>query len=101
MMDLVTIHLQLLSNSAPKYSDRVSYISFSRNFGKEAGIMAGLEYAQGEWVALMDADLQDPPEMLVEMHRLITEEDYDVVGTKRVSREGKEPSEIILRQFIL
>ncbi|MGO4941292.1 glycosyltransferase family 2 protein [Ruoffia tabacinasalis] len=81
--------LAVIKQLAAKYPDRVSYISFSRNFGKEAGIMAGLEYAQGEWIALMDADLQDPPEMLVEMHRLITEEDYDVVGTKRVNREGE------------
>lgn len=73
------------------YPDRVSFVSFSRNFGKEAGIMAGLEHARGEWVALMDADLQDPPEMLIEMHRLITEEGYDVVGTKRVNRDGEPP----------
>lgn len=74
-----------------KYPERVSYVSFSRNFGKEAGIIAGLEHAKGDLIALMDADLQDPPEMLIEMYRLITEEDYDVVGTKRVNREGEPP----------
>lgn len=83
--------LAVIKSLANRYPDRVSYLSFSRNFGKEAGIMAGLEHAQGEWVALMDADLQDPPEMLIEMHRLITEEGYDVVGTKRVNRDGEPP----------
>ncbi len=76
---------------AEKYPDRINYLSFSRNFGKEAAIIAGLEHAEGEWVGLIDADLQDPPELLIEMHRLITEEDYDVAATRRVDREGEPP----------
>lgn len=76
---------------ASKYPERINYLSFSRNFGKEAAIMAGLEHAEGEWVGLIDADLQDPPELLIEMHRLITEEGYDVAATRRVNREGEPP----------
>ena len=71
--------------------DRVKYISFSRNFGKEAGIYAGLENATGDYVAVMDADLQDPPELLPEMYRAVTQEDYDCVGTRRVTRKGEPP----------
>lgn len=81
--------LDKIKEISQMYPNRVSYISFSRNFGKEAGIFAGLTHAKGEWVALIDADLQDPPELLVEMHRLIVEEDYDVIGTRRVNREGE------------
>lgn len=68
---------------------RVRYISFSRNFGKEAAMYAGLENAKGDYITLMDADLQDPPNMLQEMYRLITEEGYDCVGTRRVTRKGE------------
>ena len=60
----------------------VHYLSFSRNFGKEAGLLAGLEAAQGDYVTVMDADLQDPPELLIEMYAKI-QEGYDVVGTRR------------------
>ena len=74
-----------------KKDKRVRYISFSRNFGKESAIYAGLEAAEGDYVTLMDADLQDPPTLLPEMYRLITEEDYDVVGTRRVTRKGEPP----------
>lgn len=66
----------------------VSYLSFSRNFGKEAALLAGLEHATGELVTVMDADLQDPPELLVEMYEKI-KEGYDVVGTRRKDREGE------------
>ncbi|MCW6652860.1 glycosyltransferase family 2 protein [Aerococcaceae bacterium NML210727] len=72
-----------------EFPTRISYLSFSRNFGKEAAIIAGLEHAHGEWVALMDADLQDPPAMLVEMLRLIREEGYDVAATRRTTRQGE------------
>ena len=74
---------------ASEHPNRISYLSFSRNFGKEAAMLAGFEHAAGEWVAVMDADLQDPPEMLREMHQLITTTEYDVVATRRVSREGE------------
>lgn len=70
---------------------RVRYISFSRNFGKEAAMYAGLEHSRGDYVTLMDADLQDPPALLEEMYHCITEEDYDCVGTRRVTRKGEPP----------
>ena len=70
---------------------RVKYISFSRNFGKEAGIYAGLENASGDYVVIMDADLQDPPALLPEMYRAIKEEGYDCVGSRRVDRKGEPP----------
>ena len=66
----------------------VKYISFSRNFGKEAAMYAGLQHAVGEYVAIMDADLQDPPEMLPKMYQVLTKEGYDAVGTRRVTRNG-------------
>ena len=70
---------------------RVHYVSFSRNFGKEAAIYAGLENATGDYVAILDADLQDPPALLPEMLRIVTEEDYECVGTRRVDRKGEPP----------
>ena len=74
-----------------KKDRRVKFVSFSRNFGKEAAMLAGLEYASGDYVTLMDADLQDPPELLKEMYRLIIEENYDCVATRRVTRKGEPP----------
>lgn len=70
--------------------DNVHYLSFSRNFGKEAALLAGLEEASGDLVTVMDADLQDPPELLVDMYQKI-QEGYDVVGTRRADREGEPP----------
>ena len=70
---------------------RVKYLSFSRNFGKEAAMYAGLEHAKGDYAAVMDADLQDPPALLPEMYRSITEEGYDCVGSRRVTRKGEPP----------
>lgn len=70
---------------------RVHYVSFSRNFGKEAAIYAGLENAKGDYVAILDADLQDPPSLLPEMLRIVREEDYECVGTRRVDRKGEPP----------
>ena len=67
---------------------KVRYVSFSRNFGKEAAMLAGLEYATGDYVTTMDVDLQDPPYLLEEMYRLIKEEGYDCVATKSTSRNG-------------
>ena len=69
----------------------VKYISFSRNFGKEAAMFAGLEHSTGNYIAVMDADLQDPPEMLTEMIYSIENEGYDIVGTRRVTRKGEPP----------
>lgn len=74
-----------------RQDERVKYISFSRNFGKEAGIYAGLENASGDYVVIMDADLQDPPALLPEMYRAVTEEGYDCVGSRRVTRKGEPP----------
>lgn len=71
--------------------NKVKYISFSRNFGKEAALYAGLKKAKGDYVVVMDVDLQDPPEMLIEMYELIKNEDYDCIGTRRVDREGEPP----------
>lgn len=70
--------------------ERVHLVSFSRNFGKEAGIYAGLSKAKGDYAVLMDADLQDPPTLLPEMYSYI-EQGYDSVATRRVSRKGEPP----------
>ena len=70
----------------------VKYISFSRNFGKEAGLYAGLEKASGDYVAIMDVDLQDPPEMIIEMYNTLNNEDYDCVAL--YSPEHKDYSRI-------
>lgn len=71
-----------------KQDKNVRYISFSRNFGKEAAMLAGLEYATGNYVTTMDVDLQDPPYLLEEMYRSIKEEEFDCVATKSTSRNG-------------
>lgn len=68
---------------------RVKYISFSRNFGKEAAMLAGMKMAKGNYIAILDADMQDPPSMLPEMYRGIKEEGYDCVAARRVSRKGE------------
>ena len=72
-----------------KLDKKVKFISFSRNFGKEAAMLAGLEYSKGDFVTLMDADLQDPPSMLPKMYEILLKEDYDMVGTRRVTRKGE------------
>ena len=79
--------LRLLKELAAQ-DERVVYLSFSRNFGKEAAMYAGLKNARGDYVAIMDADMQDPPSLLPEMFRLM-EEGYDSVATRRVSRAGE------------
>lgn len=71
--------------------ERAHLISFSRNFGKEAAIYAGLQHAKGDYVVVMDCDLQDPPALLPEMYRCIEEEGYDSVATRRVDRKGEPP----------
>ena len=74
---------------------RCGYVSFSRNFGKEAAMYAGLQHAKGDYVAVMDADLQDPPEMLPDMLRILeespAEDPVDCVGTRRTDRKGEPP----------
>ena len=71
--------------------ERVKYVSFSRNFGKEAAMYAGFTHASGDYVAVMDADLQDPPALLPEMMAAIKNEGYDSVATRRVTRKGEPP----------
>ncbi len=70
---------------------RVKYVSFSRNFGKEAAIYAGLKYSAGDYVSVMDADLQDPPSMLCEMYESVTEGGFDCAAARRVTRSGEPP----------
>lgn len=91
--------LEVLRSLAKKDS-HVRYLSFSRNFGKEAAMYAGLEKSTGDYVTLMDADLQDPPSMLEDMYNIIIKDNYDCVGTRRVTRKG-EPviRSIFARQF--
>ena len=80
-----------IARDLSKKDKRVRYISFSRNFGKEAAMLAGLDHSTGDYVAIMDADLQDPPSMLHEMYEGIKNEGYDCVATRRVSRKGEPP----------
>lgn len=82
--------LDILQDLA-KRDKRVRFVSFSRNFGKEAAIYAGLKAANGDFVCIMDADLQDPPALLPEMLDAVINEGYDSVATKRSTREGEPP----------
>ena len=83
--------LKIMHELAEK-DERVKYLSFSRNFGKEAAILAGLEHATGDFVCMMDADLQDPPSLLPEMYKILKDnKEYDSVATRRVSRDGEPP----------
>lgn len=74
-----------------KKDDRIHYVSFSRNFGKEAGIYAGLQAAKGDYAVIMDADLQDPPSLLPKMYEAVTKEGFDSAATRRVTRKGEPP----------
>ena len=80
--------LKLLRSLAGQ-DERVKYISFSRNFGKEAAMYAGLKHANGEFICVMDCDLQDPPEIIEEMLTRLEDEDIDCVATRRVTRKGE------------
>ena len=82
--------LSIIKSFASK-DPKIKYLSFSRNFGKDSAILAGLEHATGDYVALMDADLQDPPSLLTQMYETIKEGTYDCIGTKRVDRKGEPP----------
>lgn len=74
-----------------KQDSRVKYISFSRNFGKEAAMYAGMKYAAGDYTAIMDADLQDPPEMLAQMYESIINGGFDCAAARRTTRKGEPP----------
>ena len=87
--------LNVMRNLAAQ-DERVKYLSFSRNFGKEAAIYAGLQNASGDYAAIMDVDLQDPPSLLPDMYRILKEEPYDSVATRRSTRMG-EPK---IRSFL-
>ena len=82
--------IEVIKNLSKK-DKRVKYIHFSRNFGKEAAMYAGLELSVGDYVAIMDADLQDPPALIPEMVSILEDKDndYDCVGTRRVTRKGE------------
>ena len=80
--------LKYIKELASKNSN-VKYISFSRNFGKESAIFAGLKYASGDYICLMDADLQHPPKLIPEMLEAVLDESYDVAAARRVSRKGE------------
>ncbi len=81
--------LNVLKNLEETDSKQVKYLSFSRNFGKEAALYAGLQHASGDLITVMDADLQDPPSLLPNMYQLIQENDYDCIGTRRITRKGE------------
>lgn len=78
-----------------KMDDKVKYISFSRNFGKESALYAGLSNTKGDYVVIMDVDLQDPPSLLPEMIDILENSNYDIVATRRTTRSGEPP----LRSF--
>ncbi|HJE97112.1 MAG TPA: glycosyltransferase family 2 protein [Ligilactobacillus acidipiscis] len=87
--------LEVLKKLQKEHEEDIHYISFSRNFGKESALYAGLKEATGDFIAVMDVDLQDPPELLVPMLAGIEDENYDIVGTRRADRKG-EP---VIRSF--
>lgn len=80
--------LEIIKSLSQK-DNSVKYVSFSRNFGKEAAMFAGLEKAKGDFVSIMDVDLQDPPELLLDMYNGIVQEGYDCVATRRTTRNGE------------
>lgn len=82
--------LSILKELAEK-DENVTYLSFSRNFGKEAAMYAGFCNADADYVAVMDADMQDPPALLPEMVKILESGEYDSVATRRVSRDGEPP----------
>lgn len=82
--------LQIMRQLANEDSG-IRYLSFSRNFGKESAIYAGLKNTTGDYIAMMDADLQDPPELLLEMYEVLESGEYDCAGTRRMDRKGEPP----------
>ncbi|MGC3033417.1 glycosyltransferase, partial [Enterococcus faecalis] len=80
--------LAVLRQLYREHPEKVRYLSFTRNFGKEAGLYAGLKEATGDLVTVMDVDLQDPPELLPQMiEMIVTSTDLDCVGTRRITRD--------------
>lgn len=79
------------AEAAAAHPYAIRWHSFSRNFGKEAALLAGLQHAKGDYVATMDADMQDPPSLLPQMYEILQTEDYDNVATRRTTREGEPP----------
>jgi glucosyltransferase len=82
--------LALLRELALK-DNRIRFVSFSRNFGKEAAMFAGMEHSTGDYVVIMDVDLQDPPDLIPQMYEAVVKEGYDCAGTRRVNRKGEPP----------
>lgn len=90
--------LAILRHAAAE-DHRIRYLSFSRNFGKEAALYAGLKHAAGEYVVTMDADMQDPPSLLPEMYAALLTGEYDSVATRRVDRRGEPPIRSFFARF--
>lgn len=86
-----TLDLMRKAAASRDYNFSVHWISFSRNFGKESALYAGLQNAKGDYVATMDADMQDPPSLLPQMYEILQVEDYDNVATRRKDRKGEPP----------
>ncbi len=80
---------------------KIKVISLSRNFGHQAAYTAGMEHAKGDILAMMDGDLQDPPELLADMYRKITQEDFDIVSGKRTGRKGRSGRNLYTAMFHL
>lgn len=84
-------HTLPLLREYARADQRVRFLSFSRNFGKEAGMLAGLKEAAGEYAVFMDADLQDPPGLLPELYQAVAAEGYDCAAARRTDRKGEPP----------
>jgi glycosyltransferase involved in cell wall biosynthesis len=82
-----------------KQNPKIKTLSLSKNFGHQAAYTAGLEHAKGDFVAMMDGDLQDPPELLSEMYRMINEEDFEIVSGKKVGRKGRKDRNLYAYMF--
>ena len=92
---------QTIIESFAKKDARVRYISFSRNFGKEGGMLAGLEHCTGDYACFIDADLQHSPDLIPEMLKAVDEEGYDVAACRRVDRKAKKGSRVCSRMHFI
>lgn len=97
--DATLDELRKLAASCEDAPLRARYLSFSRNFGKEAALAAGIREAKGDYVALMDADLQDPPELLADMLAKLESKEYDVAAARRISRNGEPVSRSVFARL--